>query len=36
MEAASSLIFCKEAFASKMGVPVKPKNLARGKNSLMA
>jgi hypothetical protein len=36
MEAVVSSIFCKEALASKMGVPVKPKSWARGKNSLMA
>jgi hypothetical protein len=36
MEAWVSSIFCKVALASKMGVPVKPKSWALGKNSLMA
>jgi hypothetical protein len=30
------MIVTRLAFASKMGVPVKPKSWARGKNSLMA
>ena len=33
---ASSSIFCRVALASKMGVPVKPKSCALGKNALMA
>jgi len=36
MEAVVSSIFCKEALASKIGVPVKPNSWALGKNALMA
>ena len=35
-EACVSSIFAELAFCSKMGVPVKPKSWALGKNSLMA
>ena len=36
IEAWVSSIFCDDAFASKIGVPVKPKSWALGKNALIA